>query len=285
MTTYRYEVVKGWGRLPAGWSWGWICAVACDTQDRVYVFHRGEHPLIVFDRDGNFLTAWGEEVFTTQSAHGIYLDPADQVWTTEWLGHCVRKWTTDGTLLMTLGTPGEPAARDGDPFHKPTDAALSSKGHLFVSDGYGNARVHKYTSDGTLLKSWGTHGSGPGEFNLSHCVRIDRHDRVWVCDRENRRIQIFTDEGEFLDQWTGLGRPDTICFDPQEDVVYIAELEQQVSLWTLDHELITKWGGGQPSERPGEFVACPHGICRDSQGGLYVGEVQADGRLQKFARV
>jgi len=116
-------------------------------------------------------------------------------------------------------------------------------------------------------------------------VRVDKNDRVWICDRENRRIQIFTDEGEFITEWTDLGRPDTICFDPNEDVVYIAELEQQVSIWTLDGELIAKWGGGQKSERPGEFIACPHGIWRDSRGDLYVGEVQADGRLQKFVRI
>ncbi len=281
---FTYELAVGWGQLPTDWQWGWICAVACDSRDRVFVFHRQEHPLIVFDRDGNYLESWGEDVFTMQSAHGLYGDADDNLWTTEWLGHCVRKWSPQGELQMTLGTPGEPAANDGDPFNKPTDVAISSKGHLFVSDGYGNARVHKYTLDGELLKSWGTHGSGPGEFNLSHCVRVDRHDRVWICDRENRRIQIFTDEGAFIREWPGLGRPDTIYFDPNDDIVYLAELEQQLSIWTLDGQLITKWGGGRPSDRPGEFLQCPHGLWADSHGDLYVGEVQINGRLQKFVR-
>lgn len=281
---YEYEVQPGWGALPGGWEWGWICGVACDTQDRVYVFSRSAHPLVVFDRDGNFLTSWGEELYGPQNAHGIYIDSQDQLWTTEWLGHCVRKLTRAGELLMTLGTPGVPAAQDGDPFNRPTDAALSSKGELFISDGYGNARVHKYTGDGRLLKSWGRPGSGPGEFNLSHCVRLDRFDRVWVCDRENRRIQIFTEEGEFLKEIPDLLQPDTIYFDPRAAVLYLAELQQRVSILTLDGEVVTQWGGGQKSEKPGEFLACPHGIWADSRGDLYVSEVQANGRLQKFVR-
>jgi len=281
---WEYEVQPGWGSLPDGWEWGWICGVACDSRDRVYVFSRSAHPLVVFDRDGRFLASWGEELFGPENAHGIYIDAEDRLWTTEWLGQCVRQLSTDGELMMTLGTPGVPAAEDGAPFNRPTDAARSSTGELFVSDGYVNARVHKYSADGRLLKSWGTHGTGPGEFNLSHCVRVDRHDRVWVCDRENHRIQIFTTEGEYLKEIPGLLQPDTIYFDPRQDVVYLAELQQRVSILTLDGEVVTQWGGGRKSDAPGEFAACPHGIWADSRGDLYVSEVQANGRLQKFVR-
>lgn len=279
---YTYEVAVGWGKLPEGWKWGWIPAVACDSQDRVFVYSRSEHPLVVFDRDGNFLASWGEGIL--KDAHGIYIDAADNVYCTERNTHCIRKFNKQGELVMTLGTPDKAAERDGDPFNKPTDLAIASTGELFVSDGYGNARVHKYSPDGTLIKSWGERGSGPGQFALSHCVRMDKHDRVWVCDRENNRIQIFDTDGNFLTEWTDLLRPDTIYFDPNNDVVYIAELTQQVSIWTLDGELITKWGGAQPSEKPGEFAASPHGIWMDSHGDLYVGEVLMDGRLQKFVR-
>ena len=163
--------------------------------------------------------------------------------------------------------------------------AISADGSLFITDGYGNARVHKYTHDGKLLKSWGSWGTGPSQFELSHCVRIDKHDRVWVCDRTNNRIQLFDTEGNFLSEWPGLYHPDTIYFDPNDDVIYIAELDQQVSIYTLERELLSQWGGRQPSEKPGEFIACPHGIWADSRGDLYVGEVQANGRLQKFVRV
>jgi sugar lactone lactonase YvrE len=185
---------------------------------------------------------------------------------------------------MTLGTPGVPGAKDGDPFNKPTDLAVAPTGELFISDGYGNARVHKYDPAGRLIKSWGTWGSGPGQFELSHCVRIDRYGRVWVCDRTNDRIQLFDMEGNYLEERAGLRKPDTIFFDPKEDIVYIAELEQQVSICTLDGELVSQWGGGEKSARPGEFTGCPHGIWMDAHGDLYVGEVQADARLQKFIR-
>lgn len=279
---YTYEVAEGWGQLPPGWTWGWIPAVACDSQDRVYVYSRSEHPLVLFDRDGTFLDSWGEGIL--QDAHGIYIDEEDNVYCTERDTHCVFKFNATGELVMTLGTPGVPGEHDGDPFRKPTDLAIASSGELFVSDGYGNARVHKFSPEGEPLLSWGEYGDGPGQFALSHCVRVDKQDRVWVCDRENDRIQIFDTDGNFLTEWTGLLRPDTIYFDPNDDVVYVAELTHQVSIYTFDGDLITQWGGAKKSEKPGEFLACPHGIWADSRGDLYVGQVQADGQLQKFVR-
>lgn len=279
---YTYNLAEGWGKLPAGWTWGWIPAVACDSHDRVYVYSRSEHPLVIFDRNGRFLASWGEDIL--KDAHGIYIDADDNVYCTERSTHCIRKFNRNGALVRTVGTPDQPATKDGDPFNLPTALAIASTGEWFVSDGYGNARVHKFSPDGKLLLSWGERGSGPGQFALSHHVRVDRHDRVWVCDRENDRIQIFDTEGTFLSEWTGLLKPDAIYFDPYDDVVYLAELTQQVSIYTLDGEWITKWGGAQKSETPGEFLGCPHGICVDSHGDLYVSEVQADGRLQKFVR-
>ena len=279
---YAYRVAEGWGQLPEGWTYGWISAVACDSQDRVYVYSRSEHPLVIFDRDGNLQASWGKDIL--KDAHGIYIDGDDNVYCTERDTHCIRKFSSDGELVLTLGTPDQPAAKDGDPFNKPTDLAIASTGELFVSDGYGNARVHKYTPEGELLQSWGERGSGPGQFALSHCVRLDRQDRVWVCDRENCRIQIFDTNGRFLTEWTGLLRPDTIYFDPTDDVVYIAEVDGQVSVCTLGGKQVAKWGGGRKSEVPGEFLGGPHGIWMDSRGDLYVGEVGVDGRLQKFMR-
>ena len=279
---YTYKVAEGWGELPNGWAWGWIPAVACDSQDRVYIYSRSEHPLVLFDRDGNFLASWGEDFL--QDAHGIYIDADDNVYCTERNTHCVRKLDPNGELLMTLGVPGHPAPQDGDPFNLPTDLAIASTGELFISDGYGNSRVHKYSPDGELLLSWGEPGTGPGQFDLSHCVRIDKHDRVWICDRENNRIQIFDTEGQFLTEWTDLKRPDTVYFDPNEDVVYLAEAEGQVCIYTLDGNLITNWGGARKSHTPGEFLGAPHGIWMDSHGDFYVGEVAVEGRLQKFIR-
>ncbi|MBV7334898.1 peptidyl-alpha-hydroxyglycine alpha-amidating lyase family protein [Chloroflexi bacterium TSY] len=280
---YTYEVEVGWGRLPDGWSFGWIPAVACDSKDNVYVYSRSEHPLVIFDRDGNFLDSWGDDIL--EDAHGIYIDSEDNVWCTERETHCVRKFNKDGELVMTIGTPGQQGANDGDPFRLPTDLVVASTGELFVSDGYGNARVHKYSAEGELLYSWGSWGSGKSQFELSHCIRQDKNDRLWVCDRTNNRIEIFDTDGNYLEERGGLKHPDTIYFDPTDDVVYVAELDQQVSIYTLNGELLSQWGGAAPSDKPGEFKACPHGIWADSRGDLYVGQVQADDQLQKFVRI
>ncbi len=279
---YTYEVVEGWGKLPDGWTWGWVPAVACDSQDRVFVYSRSEHPLVIFNREGEFIDSWGEDVLI--DAHGIYIDGEDNVYCIERENHCVFKFNNKGELKMTIGTPGKSGEKDGDPFNLPTDLAIASTGELYISDGYGNHRVHKYTANGEHLISWGEEGDGPGQFNLSHSVRLDKDDRVWICDRENNRIQIFDTNGNFLSEWTGLLQPDTIYFDPNEDILYLAELQQQVSVYTLDRQLLSQWGGAKKSDKPGEFKACPHGIWTDSHGDLYVGQVQVDGQLQKFVR-
>jgi sugar lactone lactonase YvrE len=279
---YTYTVHENWYHLPEGWTFGWVPAVACDSKDRVYVYSRSERPLVIFDRDGQFLDSWGED--TLKDAHGIYIDGEDNVWLTERNTHCIFKFDRNGRLVMTLGTPDKPGASDGDPFNLPTDMVLGPNGEIFVSDGYGNARVHKFDPDGRLIKSWGSWGAGPGQFELSHCVRIDRYNRLWVCDRTNDRIQLFDMDGNYLEERAGLGKPDTIFFDPVDDIVYIAEMDQQVSVYTLEGELLSCWGGREKSQKPGEFIAYPHGIWMDSHGDLYVGEVQADGRLQKFIR-
>ena len=278
--THQYTVQENWWTLPEGWEFGWVPAVAVDSQDRVYVYSRSEHPMVVFDRDGNFIDAWGDDIL--KDAHGIFIDADDNIYCTERDTHVMRKFTTEGELLMTLGTPDEPGA-EGEPFNKPTDFALGPDGEMYISDGYGNARVHKYSPDGELIKSWGQPGTGPGEFDLPHCVRVDPRNRLMVADRENNRIQFFTLDGEYIEEWGDLLQPDTIYID-EDDLVYIAELGQRISIMTLDGEVISQWGSERGSTVPGEFLACPHGIWLDSHGDLYVGEVQADARLQKFIR-
>ena len=278
--THQYTVQEDWWTLPEGWEFGWIPAVAVDSQDKIYVYSRSEHPMVVFDRDGNFIDAWGDDIL--KDAHGIFIDADDNIYCTERDTHVVRKFTTEGELLMTLGTPDEPGA-EGEPFNKPTDFALGPDGEMYISDGYGNARVHKYSPDGELIKSWGQPGTGPGEFDLPHCVRVDPRNRLMVADRENNRIQFFTLDGEYIEEWGDLLQPDTIYID-DDDLVYIAELGQRISIMTLDGEVISQWGSERGSTVPGEFLACPHGIWLDSHGDIYVGEVQADARLQKFIR-
>ena len=277
---FTYQVQKDWLTLPADLSLGWIPAVAVDSQDRIYVYSRSDEPMVVFDRKGNFLFSWGAEVL--QDAHGIFIDARDNIYCVERETHCMRKFNTEGQLLMTLGTPGQ-AGAEGQPFNLPTDLALDSRGDLYISDGYGNNRIHKYSAAGAWIKSWGTPGRGPGEFDLPHCVRVDRHDRVLVADRSNNRIQFFDPEGNYLMEWTGFNQPDTIFID-EDDIVYVAELDQRVSILTLEGERLTQWGRGERVDEPGEFLGCPHGIWADSRGDLYVSEVQTDCRLQKFIR-
>ena len=154
---YQYEVIENWAKLPAGWQFGWVAAVACDSQDRVFVYSRSEHPLVVFDRDGNFLASWGEDVI--EDAHGIFIDSEDNVWCTERETHCIFKFNAQGELVMTIGTPGREGA-PGEPFRLPTDLAVASNGDLFISDGYDNARVHKYSAAGEHILSWGDWGEG-----------------------------------------------------------------------------------------------------------------------------
>src|SRR5207249_3154508 len=151
-----------------------VAAVGVDKQDRVYAFNRGHHPMVVFDRDGNFLRSWGEGVF--HRAHGVHMAPDDTLWLTDDGDHTVRHCTLDGKILLTIGIPGTPKPyMGGEPFHRCTHTALSPQGDLYVSDGYGNARVHKYAPNGTLIASWGEPGTDPGQFNIPHNICCDPH--------------------------------------------------------------------------------------------------------------
>ena len=303
---YTYELVDGWAKCPEGWSFIDVCGLSIDSQDRVYILSRSAHPVMVFDREGNLLTSWGEEFF--KRAHGSYSGPDGSVYCTDDVNHTVSKFTPEGKLLQVLGSKDQPSdtgykpksnlleslatiKRGGPPFNRPTGVALSSSGDIFVSDGYGNARVHKFSPDGKLLLSWGEPGTGPGQFCLPHSIWVDKRERVWVADRENSRIQIFDARGEFLSQWTDLLRPTDIFID-DEETVYVSELGLRISLFTIDGELLSRWGCQRQDKETDLFVA-PHTIAVDSHGDIYVGEVamtaagidRGSRTIQKFARI
>ena len=282
---YRYECIEKWGVLPDGWSFKEIGAVGTDRHDNVYVFNRGEHPMIVFDGDGNFLRSWGEGVFSR--AHGIFMAPDDTVWLTDDGDHSVRQCTLDGRTLLTLGTPGQPAPfMSGQPFHRCTHTAMSPQGDIYVSDGYGNACVHKYDPRGRHLLSWGTPGAGPGEFNLVHNVVCDDDGWVYVADRENHRIQVFDGNGKYETQWNSLHRPCALFMTRGKcPLCYVGELGPGMPInrlypnlgariSILDHtgKRLAWIGADRPGVGAGEFSA-PHGIAVDSHGDIYVGEV------------
>ena len=221
---HRYRVVENWAKLPEGWKLTDVASVAVDSKDRIYVFNRGDHPMVVLDRDGNFITSWGEGLF--RRAHGLHIDADDNLYCTDDGDHTVRKCTTDGKVLLTIGIPNKPAPyMSGEPFHRCTHTALSPKGEIYVSDGYGNACVHKYTPDGKLLKTWGEPGTDPGQFNIVHNIATDADGWVYVADRENHRVQVFDGNGKYETQWNNLHRPCALhCCGGKHPTFIIGEL-------------------------------------------------------------
>jgi hypothetical protein len=295
----RFEVLEGWEKLPENYVHKDVDGVATDSRDRVYLLTRGDARVIVYERDGTFVTSWGEDVFTPRT-HGICIGPDDSVWTVDDGDHTVRKFTPEGKPLMVIGTPGvasdtgydgktvQSIKRGAPPFNRPTDAAVAPNGDLYVVDGYGNARVHHFTAGGKLIRSWGEPGTGPGQFHLPHAVFVARDGRVLVADRENDRIQFFSQEGDYLDQWTHVQRPTDIYID-REGLVYVSELwwrvgqssfvhgsikhdlPGRVSVLDLKGNVLLRWCSADRCAA-GNFIA-PHTLCVDSRGDLYVGEV------------
>ena len=281
---YKYRVVADWAKLPAGWSFRDVAAVAVDKRDQVYVFNRGEHPMMVFDRDGNLITAWGEKTF--KRAHGLHMGPDGTLYCTDDGDHTVRKCTPEGKVLLELGIPNLPSGfMSGEPFNRCTHTALSPEGEIFVSDGYSNACVHKFSPGGKLLHSWGESGADPGQFNIPHNIVCDRQGWVYVADRENHRVQIFDGKGKYQTQWNNLHRPCGLFMGgPDQELCYIGELGPhqpvnmnypnlgpRISIVAPDGKLVGRVD--EKSGLPKDQFSAPHGICVDSRGDVYVGEV------------
>ena len=320
-----FDLAEGWGDMPEGWIPANVPGIAVDSEDRVYMLGGRRHPVtlvMVFDRQGDFLTSWGGGLF--ENPHGIFVGPDDSVYCADEGSHTVRKFSPDGRLLLTLGTDGQPSdtghdgtdyrtiKKGGPPFNRPSNVAISPWGEIYVTDGYGNARIHKFSPSGKLMLSWGEPGAGPGQFAIPHGICVDQRGTVYVADRQNNRIQVFTPEGKFITQWIDLTRPTDLFLDAEQNM-YVAELGDRVgisqgmpkptalspwsriSVLSLDGKVLARWGE-EDGAAPGSFFAA-HGICTDSHGDLYVSEVVASsGRtaarippgchvFQKFVRV
>src|SRR6202049_4378619 len=293
---FKYRIIENWAKLPDGWSFKEVAAVGVDSKDNVYAFGRGEHPIMVFDRDGKFLRSWGEGQYPR--AHGVHMGPDDPIYLTDEGGHFVRKCRLeDGKVLLELGVPGTPAPYlSGEPFNRCTHTALSPNGEIYVSDGYGNARVHKYTPDGKLLMSWGEPGTDPGQFNVPHNICCDPDGWLYVADRENHRVQVFDGNGKFETQWNNLHRPNGMCMAAGRDpLVYIGEggpsgeinrdwpnIGPRVSIHTAKGKVLARLGKMHAGLAPGQFTS-PHGIAVDGRGNIYVGELSGRtwGRFSK----
>lgn len=203
--------------MPDGWKFGRVSAVTVNDGGEVFVFHRGDKadPIVVFDKDGKYLRSWGRGEFGNE--HGMRVGPEGNIWVTDNRHHQVKKFTPDGELRLTLGVKGE-AAADDTHFGRPTDIAFAPTGEVYISDGYGNSRVVKFTKDGEYITAWGTKGTGPGEFNTVHSVAVDSKGTVYVSDRENNRIQIFDADGNYLREWNHLGATQNIFITPDDDM-------------------------------------------------------------------
>jgi DNA-binding beta-propeller fold protein YncE len=304
VSNLRYRSVEGWEQLPEGFVHRDVSDVAVDSQDRVFLLTRSEPRVIVYGPDGRFIRSWGEGTFSARP-HGITIGPDDAVYIVDEGNHSVRRYNTDGGLESEIGPSGrgsdtgvdhsladlheriETITRAAGPYNKPTKLAVAPNGDLYVTDGYGNARVHHFDAGGNLLRSWGEPGTGPGQFHLPHSVVVAPDGRVLVADRENERIQVFDPEGGFLEAWTGFHRPAGLCM--RDGLVYVTELSRRpgymswssarvdrleaarMTVLDLDGKILARWGG-EPGCDPSNFAA-PHGVAVDSSGDIYVAEV------------
>jgi DNA-binding beta-propeller fold protein YncE len=280
---YTYEQIRDFLKLPPGESFGMVSRVATDAQDRVYVFQRKDPPIVVFDRDGKYLGAWGSGEVT--DPHGLKII-GDTAYTTDRTDSVAKSFTLDGKPLMELGQrrvhadTGKVAnwlvERAAGPFNHPTEMIAHPNGDIYVTDGYRNARVHRFTHDGRLIASWGTPGSGPGQFHLPHSIAYDDEGKLYVADRANKRIQLFTPDGEYLGEWTGMGGPNDISRG-KDGNFYIAEQEDAGN---PAYVTVRDPQGKVLARMASRHV---HGVGVDSRGDIYAGLTQ-DRSVDKLVR-
>jgi len=260
----------------------------------VLVLHRGAHPIMEFDTSGKLLRTWGDGMISegkvvaitpkdrapggsgysavygpagcaSCGAHSIRVDREGNIWMVDAAAHVVHKMNPQGKVIMKLGRRGV-SGTGTDTFNLPTDVAFAPNGDIYVSDGYGNPRVVKYTREGKYLLQWGKRGTGPGEFGLPHNLAVDDEGKVYVTDRDNQRIQIFDSGGKFLDQWTNTGGISTLFM-------------------TKDQRL---WAGGVLRDLKGNVLAklpatsSAHGTAVSDSGDVYIALLS--GIVQKFVR-
>jgi peptidylamidoglycolate lyase len=283
-----YEAVPDWPDLPTRQSLGLCAGVGVDSNNRVFVFHRNERPwstpfpaepiaqptVAMFDGGtGKLLAAWGDGEFIMP--HGLTVDRDDNLWLTDVGRHQVFKYSHDGHLMLTLGERGKPGA-DQTHFNLPTDVAPLPDGSFYASDGYRNTRVVKFDAAGRYQFEWGGKGTEPGQFNLPHGIASDSQGRVFVCDRSNKRLQVFDPAGKFLAQWKGpgIGRPYGVSI-AADGHIFVVNGESPSNASELDSE-------GHVLATFGSFEL-GHDIAVAPDGSVYVAEGQGK-RVQKFTR-
>jgi hypothetical protein len=290
-----WEVDPKWPQKPAELNWAAVSSLAVDAKDNIYVLTRTNAPVQVYDKSGKFLRSWGKGMVTP---HQLRFDDAGNIWVADVDTHVVEKYSTDGKVLMTIGTKGK-AGRDQTHLNMPTDVAFTANGDVYISDGYGNARVVRFDKSGKYLGEWGEPGQGPGQFSIVHSIAIDSKGIVYVADRNNVRIQVFDGNGKFLAQWRDLVTPWTFTMTKKDELWVCGSSPMQ---WRKEDgalgcppkdqvfmrfdtsgkllQLFTLPKGIDGLERPGE-VNWVHGMAFDSAGNMYLGDIIGK-RAQKF---
>lgn len=281
-TSYRLE--EGWAKLPEGVpSFGENIGLEVDADGNLWVFQRcfaadcvgrDDVPSVLkYDPSGKLVDSWGEGLFVWP--HGFYLDADGNIWTSDargqdGKGHQVIKFTPEGKELMRLGKAGV-AGEDADLFNGPCDVVVAGNGDIFVVDGHGNNRIVKFSKDGTFIKAWGKHGTESGDFNGPHCIALDSKGRLFVGDRSNQRIQIFDQEGTFLDEWQGISASG--IFITPDDIVFVADAGKGIVIAkTSDFSTIGLIEGTHPE-----------GVAVDAMGNVYSAETGGHA-LKKFVK-
>jgi sugar lactone lactonase YvrE len=309
-----YQAVDDWARMPEGRSWGALSAVDVDPDGvSVWVAERcggnncagSKLPAVLkFDPSGKLVRSFGGGMFTFP--HGMSVDRDGNVWVTDGIpperagppepgkGHVVVKFSPEGKVLLTLGKAGVPGSGN-DTFNQPSDVVVAANGDIFVADGHGgktNARIVKFSRDGRFIKSWGKPGSGPGEFDTPHAIAIDSRGRVFVADRGNNRIQIFDQEGKFLDEWRQFSRPSGIFFD-RNNTIYVTDSESNtqrhprgkrgIYLGNATDGKVTAFIPDPERDPDNSLTSGAEGVAADTKGAIYGAEVGPK-RLRKYVK-
>ena len=290
--SYTYELVESWAQLPAGETFGMVSAVATDSQGRVYAFQRKEPPIVIFDPDGSYAGSWGLDAIS--NPHGIFIQD-DIVYITDREDSVCLRYTLDGKPLQVIGergvhsdtgceVPGTLCPRSAGPFNYPAELVPGAGGDLYVADGYRNARVHRFAANGELKASWGEPGKDkPNEFHLVHSMMVGADGLLYVCDRENNRVQIFNADGEYQGMWTDLLRPMDISQDAEGTFCiseggrdarqgWTEETDSRISLMNAAGELLARW-----------VIRGGHGSWIAPNGDIYVGVPDGVG-VDKYVR-
>jgi len=297
----HYEVARDWPQRPENIRWGQMPGIAVDNKDNVWIYTRKNPVVQVYSPEGKLVQSWNEEDSRT-IPHGIKFDSDGNIWLVDVGLHVARKFSPEGKVLLTLGTLGEPGVDDRH-FNKPTDIAFGPKGDIFISDGYGNARVMHFDKNGRFIKSWGQLGTKSGDFSIPHAIAADSKGRLYVADRNNVRIQVYDADGKLLDTWANIMVPWSFWVSPKDEIWVCGSSPMP---WTVDpkyptaplgcppkDQLFVKFNtegkvlqlwtmpkGADDQEMPGDLNWL-HAIALDSKGNVYLGDIIGK-RLQKF---